>query len=72
MTKDLIQNSKNLHDIANEILAKTEAIKIFSNLGKVEIIGSLRLDLMYRSDIDLLVISENIDKEKAKETTKSF
>ncbi len=71
-TLDLIQNSKNLFVSANEILKKTEAIEIFSKLGKVEIIGSLRLNLMYRRDIDLLVISEEVEKDKAIETTKEF
>jgi hypothetical protein len=72
MEQDLIQKSKNLRNTATEILEKTEAVKIFSKLGKVEIIGSLRLNLMYRMDIDLLVISDEIDKQKAKETTKEF
>lgn len=72
METDLIQNSKNLLDTAKAILKKTDAIKIFSKLGKVEIIGSLRLNLMYRADIDLLVISDEIEKDKAKEITKEF
>lgn len=71
-TENLIKNSKNLCNTANEILAKTNAIEIFSKLGKIEIIGSLRLKMMYRFDIDLLVISEKIEKTKAQEITKQF
>jgi len=71
-TDNLTKNSENLCNTANEILAKTNAIEIFSKLGKVEIIGSLRLKMMYRLDIDLLVISEKIEKTEAQEITKHF
>lgn len=71
-TENLIKNSESLCNTANEILAKTNAIEIFSKLGKVEIIGSLRLKMMYRLDIDLLVISEKIEKGEAQEITKQF
>jgi hypothetical protein len=71
-TDNLIKNSENLCNTANEILAETNAIEIFSKLGKVEIIGSLRLKMMYRLDIDLLVISEKIERNKAQEITKQF
>lgn len=70
--QDLIQNSKHLFDSANDILEKTAVIKIFSKLGTVEIIGSLRLKLMYKTDVDLLVISNDIKKDKAKEITKEI
>jgi hypothetical protein len=71
-TDDLIKNSENLCATANGILKDTKAVEVFSQLGKVEIIGSLRLKLMYRLDIDLLVISEEIKKDKALEITKQF
>jgi len=70
--ENLIKKSEDLCKTANEILAKTNAVEIFSKLGKVEIIGSLRLKMMYRLDIDLLVISETIEKNEAKEITKQF
>ena len=60
--ENLIKKSEDLCKTANEILAKTNAVEIFSKLGKVEIIGSLRLKMMYRLEIDLLVISETIVK----------
>jgi sRNA-binding regulator protein Hfq len=72
MNINLIKNSQDLSGKASEVLKKTNAIEVFSKLGKVEIIGSLRLNLLYRFDIDLLVISENIDKEKAQTVTKQF
>lgn len=40
---NLIQNSNNLCKIAEEIIQKTNVLQTFSQLGKVEIIGSLRL-----------------------------
>ena len=70
--ENLIKKSEDLCKTANDILAKTNAVEIFSKLGKVEIIGSLRLKMMYRLDIDLLVISEKIEKSKAQEITKQF
>ena len=70
--ENLIKKSEDLCKTANEILAKTNAVEIFSKLGKVEIIGSLRLKMMYRLDIDLLVISEKIEKTEAQEITKHF
>ena len=70
--ENLIKKSEDICKTANEILAKTNAIEIFSKLGKVEIIGSLRLKMMYRLDIDLLVISEKIEKTEAQEITKHF
>jgi hypothetical protein len=72
MNKDLIKNSKDLSDTASKVLEKTNAVETFLQLGKVEIIGSLRLNLLYRLDIDLLVISEDIDKAKARAVTKQF
>lgn len=69
---DLVQNSQKLYNTANELLAKSGAFEIFSKLGKVEIIGSLRLKLMYRLDIDLLVISDTIEKAEAHKITKEF
>lgn len=70
--QNLIENSQNLCNVAHKILANTNAMAIFSKLGKVEIIGSLRLKLMYRLDIDLFVVSNKIEKYKAHEVTKRF
>lgn len=70
--QNLIENSQNLCNTAHKILANTNALAIFSKLGKVEIIGSLRLKLMYRLDIDLFVVSNKIEKYKAHEVTKRF
>lgn len=72
MNNDLIKDSQDLSDKASKILEKTKAVEIFSQLGKVEIIGSVRLKLLYRFDIDLLVISDDIDKNKAQEITKQL
>jgi len=72
MNNDLIKNSQDLYEEASKILEKTKVVEIFSELGKIEIIGSVRLKLLYRFDIDLLVISDDIDKNKAQAITKQF
>jgi len=68
----LLDHSKQLHTTATAIIKDNNITEIFSQLGKVEVIGSLRLDLMYRHDIDLLVISDDIDKSKAQTATKQL
>ena len=70
--QDLIENSKDLCITAEEVLTKTGLVEIFSKLGKIEIIGSLRLKLMYRRDIDLFVLSNSIEKNKVYEITKEL
>jgi len=70
--QNLLENSKELCNVAGEILAETKALDMFSVLGRIEVIGSLRLELMFRNDIDLLVISEVIEKQKAEDVTKKF
>lgn len=67
---NLLKKSHDLYIKANELLEKTDLIKAFFQLGKVEVIGSLKLNLMYRLDIDLLAISEKIEKSQALEVTK--
>ncbi|MDR3642458.1 MAG: hypothetical protein P4L74_02405 [Candidatus Doudnabacteria bacterium] len=69
---NLIQNSQNFCKSAEEIITKTGVVEVFSKLGKVEKIGSLRLKLMYRRDIDLFVISDSIEKNKAHQITKEL
>jgi hypothetical protein len=72
MQSKLIENSKQLSSTAQKILEKTKVVQILSHLGQVETIGSLRLQLMYRLDIDLFVLSDTVDKDKAREITKLF
>src|SRR4051812_26792711 len=69
---DLVQNSLELCKTAKEIMEETKVGDVFLKLGQVEVIGSLRLKVMYRRDIDLFVLSDTIDKDKAAETAKSF
>lgn len=67
---DLIKNSFVLCETANKVLEENNIIQVFSKLGHVDIIGSLKLKLMFRLDIDLLVISDIIDKNIAVGVTK--
>jgi len=71
-TQDLTRNSQKLCQSAQEILEITNLREILSEMGRVEIIGSLRWKAMYRLDIDLLVISEDINKDKALKVTKKY
>lgn len=68
----LIKQSQSLVRNANTILRETGILELLGALGRVEIIGSLRLEAMYRRDIDLFVISETISKPKAQEVTKNL
>jgi hypothetical protein len=67
-----LENSKVLCKTAKAIINETHVIDSLLELGKVEIIGSLRLEVMYRRDIDLFVLSNVIDKAQAQEITKKF
>jgi hypothetical protein len=70
--QSLVSYSGQIYTAANQILRDTKALEIFATIGKVEVIGSLRLKLMYRRDIDFLVISEVIEKRKAEAVTNTL
>lgn len=52
---NLITQSQNTKVEANEILKKLGLTQKLQNFGKVEIIGSYKLDLMWQKDIDIYI-----------------
>ncbi|HRI05691.1 MAG TPA: hypothetical protein PLV59_01970 [Candidatus Dojkabacteria bacterium] len=70
MSNTLLDNTDWKKRTALDILQDVKAFELFSSIGKVVVIGSLRLDVMYRNDIDLFVLSDDIHNTKAKEVTK--
>ncbi len=59
----------NLKKTAGEILSETDLINIFSGAGKVNLVGSYRLNLMSQPDIDMTVNSKSPSYDKVKEIT---
>lgn len=68
----MVEQASALKTTAEKLLAESKLVAILAPLGQVEITGSLRLGLMYRKDIDLLVISEAVGRKKAVEAAKSL
>jgi len=68
----LIKKSQNLQKSAEEIVRKTDIVKMLSTLGKVDFVGSYALKLLYRPDIDVFVTSQNCSKTRAIKLTKEF
>jgi hypothetical protein len=57
---------------ADELLRETGVIDIFAALGAVHLVGSYRLDVMYRPDIDLVVTADELHRDAAVATTKQL
>lgn len=60
---DLFQKQKELQKEARELLKEIGLIEYLSEFGEIEIGGSLDSDLMVWRDIDLGVISENLNEK---------
>lgn len=56
---ELLGNQEKLQREANEVIEKLNLIKILSEYGKVEVVGSLKYGLMVWRDIDLDLVFEN-------------
>jgi len=56
---ELTEYSKNIKSIAQEILDKTNIVKILNKYGEVIIGGSYKYDLMWGPDIDINVICKD-------------
>lgn len=68
----LLARGSRLKLVAENILAESRLLEILAPLGRVEIIGSVRLGLVYRQDIDLLVITEEVSRAKAVEAARQL
>jgi hypothetical protein len=66
---DLLKKADDLKKQAEDIIQATNVSQVFGKLGVVEVIGSVRLNTMFRRDIDLLVFSENVGRGLAEKAT---
>lgn len=72
MENPLLDRARRLKREAEKILAESRLLEILAPLGRVEVIGSVRLGLVYRRDIDLLVITEEVSRVKAVKAVKTL
>ncbi|MFC1710074.1 hypothetical protein ACFL0F_00230 [Patescibacteria group bacterium] len=69
MDENLITKADRLQKVANEIIKETGVATIFSRIGTVNFVGSYKLGLMSRPDIDMAIISTTPEKSKAVDIT---
>lgn len=69
MSANLIAKANQLSNDAEVIIADTRVKEIFSKIGTVNFVGSYKLGLMFRPDIDLAVISKSPNRESAVKIT---
>lgn len=69
---DLIKNSQKLLKDADHILNESKIIEKVEKFGKVFIVGSYKLDLMYRPDIDIDVQVENYSVSEMRELARDL
>lgn len=65
---DLLKHQEELQKEAKELLEETGILSFLSKFGEIEVGGSLDSGLMVWRDIDLEVISKNLDEDKYWET----
>ena len=70
--KKLLKKSVTLQKQANRVVKDTKVQEIFSKLGKINFIGSYKLRLMMRRDIDIIVTSNKPSVNKANLITKKL
>jgi len=56
---DLLQQSKQWHKEADDLITKSKLLNILESLGEVHFTGSYKYDLMLGPDIDVLLVSQN-------------
>lgn len=61
-TNKLTANAQEIKDQASALLQSTQLLDILSKYGDIHLIGSYPLDIMYGSDIDIVVESNDIRK----------
>jgi hypothetical protein len=59
-----------LRRAADELLRETGVVDVFGRLGTVHPVGSYRLNVMYRPDIDLIVTADYLRRDNAISVTK--
>ena len=71
-TKDLLTRADELRVEADTVFKKSEVQAILGKIGKIYFVGSYALNLLFRRDMDLFVVSDDCSMETATETTKKF
>jgi hypothetical protein len=56
---DVVSYSRQIKSVADEILSKTDFIKVLSEFGEVIVGGSYKYDLMWGPDVDVVVKCED-------------
>lgn len=69
---ELITLSDKLQKDADRVIEKSKVVQILEKIGRVEFVGSYALNLLYRPDIDLFVVSSDCSRSTAVSTTKEF
>ncbi len=68
----LLQRAEFLHRSATELMHVTRVAELFSQLGQVHFVGSYRLDVMFRPDLDLIVTAATPSREQAVQVTRQL
>lgn len=71
-TDDLLTRADKLRLEADAVIRKSEVQDILGKIGKIHFVGSYALNLLFRRDIDLFVVSDDCSKGTATETTKKL
>lgn len=61
--EQLLQTSTAIKKEADELLHKYQVVEILSKFGRVKFTGSYELNLMYKKDIDITLINDNLSVE---------
>lgn len=70
--QSLIQKSQYLQQSANVVVQNTKIVELLQSIGKIEFVGSYALQLLFRPDIDLFVLSETCSLSSAVDMTKQL
>lgn len=60
---EILIKSQAIKKEAEELLSKYKVLETLQNFGEVQFTGSYELDLMYKKDIDLSIINDNLTVE---------
>lgn len=60
---DPLSISQTIKNEADELLNKYQVVEILSKYGQVNFTGSYKLDLMYKKDVDISLINNNLSVE---------
>ena len=57
---EILDYSQAIKNEADELLRKYSIVEIIENFGQVKFTGSYELNLMYKKDIDISLINDNL------------